>query len=143
MFFLPSDGFSNKIERHPENGSQFSYAIVAVPRYPHPRDLTESIKVEMIFNTFDKDGDDYLNEVEMTMWQAILKKPEEVMWDETVAFYLNTYGVVLDYDKGMDKAIVKSENDQQPHTISCYKVRMTSTPFLFCRCYRRLLSGVL
>lgn len=93
--------FRNKVERHPENGSQLSIAIVAVPRYPAPSDISVDVKISLIFNSFDKDEDDWLNEVEITMWQLILKKPEFTEWDETVSFYFNTYGMQFNYEHGM------------------------------------------
>lgn len=90
----------NKVERHLENGSQFSIGIVGIPRYPPPSEVSEETKLSLVFTSFDKDEDDWLNEVELSMWQLILKKNEFSNWDECVAYYLNTYGMQLDYTHG-------------------------------------------
>lgn len=93
--------FSYKVERYQEDGSQFTYGIIAVPRYPPASRLSKDIKVALLFTAFDKDADDYLNEVELTMWQAVLKKPEFDDWNVTLQYYSNAYGVKIDSEKGM------------------------------------------
>lgn len=62
-----------------------------------------STKVAMIFDIFNKDRDQYLNEVEFTLWQSVLQKPEpfEDSWESIINFYEMNFRCNININKGI------------------------------------------
>lgn len=82
----------------------------------------------MIFDVFNRDFDAYLNEIEFTLWQSILHKPEpkEDTWANVLQMYATSESV--DSKKGKmnqtDEAISKiwsnKQNLEQLSTLQVY-----------------------
>lgn len=97
---VPVSSCRYKIAAGPQQGQEFVFALLATPRYPLAEDLAISVKQFMIFDYFDKDEDELLNEEEFRQWQVALKKPLKLTWEATVKHYKSQYRLDLDKTNG-------------------------------------------
>ncbi|PFH34767.1 EF hand domain-containing protein [Besnoitia besnoiti] len=95
--------FGYKVEHSPQPGQSYSYAIVALPRYPPPDELDDVLKTQMVFDYFNKEGKDYLTSTEFI---AFLKKlrdsqAEEQNWPELCAYFNDIANTNIDPNRGI------------------------------------------
>ncbi|KAF8822497.1 EF hand domain-containing protein [Cardiosporidium cionae] len=81
--------YGYKLERRVQPGQCYRYAIVALPRYPPADELEESAKIQLIFDYYNKDGDEFWNEEEFRLMYSELKgySFEEQKWSDLCDYY--------------------------------------------------------
>ncbi|KAF8821115.1 EF hand domain-containing protein [Cardiosporidium cionae] len=72
-----------------QSGQCYRYAIAALPRFPPADELEESVKVQLIFDYYNKDGDEFCNEEEFKRMHSELKgySLEEQKWPDLCEYY--------------------------------------------------------
>eukprot|EP01054_Gregarina_sp_Poly1_P006100 Gregarina_sp_Poly_1__6099@NODE_321_length_9533_cov_64_896260_g176_i1_p1_GENE_NODE_321_length_9533_cov_64_896260_g176_i1NODE_321_length_9533_cov_64_896260_g176_i1_p1_ORF_typecomplete_len1828_score237_78EFhand_8/PF13833_6/1_8e05EFhand_1/PF00036_32/1_6e05EFhand_5/PF13202_6/8_2e05EFhand_7/PF13499_6/0_00041EFhand_6/PF13405_6/0_0049BLOC1S3/PF15753_5/1_1BLOC1S3/PF15753_5/9_5e02_NODE_321_length_9533_cov_64_896260_g176_i124857968 len=66
--------FGYKVDRYPNPSQKYSMAVVASPRFPNADELEDQIKVALIFDNFDADGDGTLSFSEFMSWVDVCEK---------------------------------------------------------------------
>ncbi|KAH0486465.1 MAG: hypothetical protein KVP17_003207 [Porospora cf. gigantea B] len=89
VLYGPRSGFS--LHDEPIRKSTFELAIVCVPGFRPPEELDLHSKVCVIFESFNKDEDDRLREVEFFLWQEVLGKGCTFEWESTLRAFNRKY----------------------------------------------------
>ncbi|PHJ22833.1 ef hand domain-containing protein [Cystoisospora suis] len=95
--------FGYKVENRPQPGQSYTYAIVALPRYPPPDELDDLLKTQMVFDYFNKEGKEYLTKTEFL---ALLNKvrdsqADEHNWPELCAYFNDIANTNIDPSRGI------------------------------------------
>ncbi|KFH10879.1 EF hand domain-containing protein, partial [Toxoplasma gondii MAS] len=92
-----------KIERAPQPGQSYSYAIVAVPRYPPAEELDDVLKTQLVFDYFNKEGKDYLSKSEFIAFLNKLRdsQADERNWPELLEYFNDIANTNIDPNRGI------------------------------------------
>lgn len=95
--------FGYMLSREPIVGRDFNCAIVALPRYPPAEDVPADLKLQMIFNSFNRTGSDYLSSKEFEAYVKALDKRDlmDMAWQEVCALLEYEYGVIAHPSTGI------------------------------------------
>eukprot|EP00923_Selenidium_pygospionis_P051758 GHVN01089714.1.p1 GENE.GHVN01089714.1~~GHVN01089714.1.p1 ORF type:complete len:2181 (+),score=425.58 GHVN01089714.1:632-6544(+) len=96
----PQKGY--RIERSRRPFEEFTCAIIAVPQYPHPDELTRESKAAMLFDVFDRDEDDVLNFQEAHSWATTLGKKRLLKNSESFCDFVMAFNKTVERDASAD-----------------------------------------